>query len=247
MAEESSNRPQTVLVLEDDVVTLDEVSETLTDEGFHILRAESARALWEITECNTIDLFLIDLSLPDEDGLTLTRAIRKTSDVGIIIVSGKTSEVDRVVGLEIGADDYITKPFSPRELLARVRSVLRRTKGSTYPDIKHEPAGQEVVEFLGWALDLGAYHLVGPDGSGADLTTAEFELLRVFVEAPNRVLSRAFLLDQVYGHDWVGYDRRVDGLVSRLRRKIKQPLGTEPLIKTVHGSGYMFNPSVSKR
>ncbi len=247
MAEEVSNKLPAILILEDDLDTLDEVCETLSKEGFRALRAETSADLWALTEQNSVDLFLLDLVLPDSDGLSLMKTIRWESDVGIIIVTGKSGETDRVVGLEVGADDYITKPFSPRELVARVRTVLRRTKGSAYPGTKHEPAGQKVVVFLGWRLDLGAYHLVAPDGSEVNLTMAEFELLRVFVENPNRVLSRDFLLERVHGSEWASYDRAADGIVSRLRRKIKPPSGTVPLIKTVRGVGYLFTPNVSKK
>jgi len=247
MTEENPNSQPTVLVLEDDVDTLDEVSEALSDEGFHTLCAKNAFEFGEHIESNIIDLFLIDLNLPDGNGLSLAREIRGKSDVGIIIVSGKTSEIDRVVGLEIGADDYISKPFSPRELLARVQSVLRRTKGSTYPDAISDSAGQQIVEFLGWTLDLGSHHLVAEDGNAVELTTAEFYLLRAFTKASNRVLSRDFLLDQVHDYDWYGSDRGVDGLVSRIRKKLKQPAGTTPMIKTVRGVGYMFTPNVRKR
>lgn len=246
MTVNSSNDKQTILVLDDEADILDEVCETLSEEGFHTLSAENADQLWELTQHNSIDLFLLDLNLPGESGLDLTRTIRNVSDVGIIIITGKTSETDRVVGLEVGADDYVVKPFSTRELLARVRSVLRRTRGSVYPDVKQSQAGQNVVEFLDWRLDLDAHYLKSPDESDVDLTTAEFELLRVFVECPNRVLSRDFLLDRVHGREWAGYDRSMDGIVSRLRRKIKLPAGSPALIKTVRSAGYMFTPNVTK-
>jgi DNA-binding response OmpR family regulator len=240
----SKTRP-TVLILEDDRDTLDEVNETLSDEGFITLSVENVQAFEELSTRHVIDLFLIDLSLPDGNGLKLAREIRRDSEVGIIIVSGKTSEIDRVVGLEMGADDYICKPFSPRELLARVQSVLRRTRGSTYPRTVID-SGDEIAEFLDFKLDLGSRHLLAKDSKGVELTTAEFDLLRAFVEAPNRVLSRDFLLNQLHGLDWVGYDRGVDGLISRLRRKLKQPDETVPLIKTIRGVGYMFTASVRK-
>lgn len=242
----SSNDKQTILVLDDEVDILEEVCETLAEEGFHAIGAENADKLWELTKHNSIDLFLLDLNLPGENGLNLTRIIRKESDVGIIIITGKTSETDRVVGLEVGADDYVVKPFSTRELLARVRSVLRRTKGSVYPDVKQGQTGQNIAEFLDWRLNLDAHHLMSPDESDVDLTTAEFELLRVFVECPNRVLSRDFLLDRVHGREWAGYDRSMDGIVSRLRRKIKLPAGFPALIKTIRSAGYMFTPNVTR-
>jgi DNA-binding response OmpR family regulator len=243
VADQSSKICPTILILEDDRDTLEEVKETLTDGGFLVLPAENVQAFEKFKRHHIIDFFLIDLNLPDGNGLTLVRKIRGESEVGIIIVSGKTSENDRVVGLKIGADDYITKPFSPRELLARVQSVLRRTRGNTFPRTIID-SGEEIFEFLDWKLELGSRHLFAKDGRGIELTTAELELLRAFVQSPNRVLSRDFLLDQVHGLDWVGYDRGVDGLVSRLRRKIKQPVETVPLIKTVRGIGYIFTASV---
>lgn len=224
---------------------MEEISESLNDEGYFTLCAKNAEELWQLTHSNTIKLFLLDLKLPDANGLDLARKIRKESNVGIIIVSGKTSELDRVVGLEVGADDYISKPFSPAELLARIRSVLRRTEDNFYPDKKLRAAGEEVIEFAGWQLDLGAHHLLTPDKISVELTAAEFELLKTFVETPNRVLSRDFLLDRVHGDNWAGYDRGIDGLVSRLRRKIKMPSGTAAIIKTVRGSGYMFTPCIN--
>ncbi|MBT4519270.1 MAG: response regulator transcription factor [Halieaceae bacterium] len=254
MVEREAGHPITILVLEDDPDTLEEVSdtleevsETLSDEGFVVLCASSARQLRELVKRNSIDLFLMDLKLPDEDGLDLVRTMRTQSAVGIIIVSGKAGEIDRVVGLEVGADDYIAKPFSPRELVARVRTVLRRTKGSTYPDASHDSSAREVVEFSGWALDLAAHHLIAPSGEGVDLTTAEFELLRAFVESAHRILSRDYLLDRVHGQDWAGYDRGIDGLVSRLRRKLKQAPGAAPFIKTIRGAGYLFTADIVLR
>jgi DNA-binding response OmpR family regulator len=243
MTHQSSNTRPTVLILEDDRATLEEVEETLIDGGFNTLSAGNMQEFKDLGKQHIIDFFLIDLNLPDGNGLTLAKEIRTESDVGIIIVSGKSSEIDRVVGLEIGADDYITKPFSSRELLARVQSVLRRTHRSTWPKTAND-SEEGVAEFLDWTLDLGSRHLRLKDGTGIELTTAEYDLLKAFVESPNRVLSRDFLLDQLHGLDWAGYDRGIDGLVSRLRRKIQQPLQPEPLIKTVRGVGYMFTASV---
>ena len=199
-----------------------------------------------IQKDNIIDLFLIDLNIPGGSGLSLVREIRAKSDVGIIIVSGKTSEIDRVVGLEIGADDYITKPFSLRELLARIQSVLRRTREKTFPEkeIDNDP---EFAEFLDWKLDFGSHHLIAKDGEAIELTGTEFDLMRIFIESPKRVLSRDFLLGKLYGVDWVGYDRGIDGIVSRLRVKTKQANQTVPLIKTLRGVGYMFTASVKKQ
>ncbi len=234
-----------ILVLDDDPDILDEVCETLSEEGFEALRAASAAELWGLAEKNRIDLFILDLMLPDGNGLNLAKDIRQESDVGIIIVTGKSGETDRVVGLEIGADDYVTKPFSPRELLARVRSVLRRTKGCSYPgDGQKAGEDRKVAQFGGWRLDLASRHLSPPGGGEVPLTTAEFDLLKIFVESPNRVHSRDFLLDSVHGREWAGYDRGIDGLVSRLRKKIRPGPGTPEFIKTVRGAGYMFTPKI---
>jgi two-component system OmpR family response regulator len=246
MTKLSSNTFPTILIIEDDKETLDEIKETLSDEGFLTVTAGSIQGFEELKAHHVIDLFLIDLNLPDGDGLILAREIRGVSEVGVIIVSGKTNEIDRVVGLEIGADDYISKPFSPRELLARVQSVLRRTRGNTFPRTTVDSGGN-IAEFLDWKLDIGARHLSAKGGEGVDLTTAEFDVLRAFVEAPHRVLSRDFLLDKLHGLDWIGYDRGVDGLVSRLRKKMKQPVEAVPLIKTVRGVGYMFTATVKNR
>jgi len=233
----------TILIIEDYIDTLEEVKETLSTDGYITLSAESVQAFEAMKKHHVIDLFLIDLNLPDGNGLALAREIRAQSDVGIIILSGKNSEIDRVVGLEIGADDYITKPFSPREMQARVQSVLRRTYGNKFPRTIIETI-EDVVEFLDWKLDLGSHHLSSKSGEVIELTSAEFDLLRVFVESPKRVLSRDFLLGKLHGVDWVGYDRGVDGLVSRLRKKMKKPNQTEPLIKTLRGVGYMFTSNV---
>jgi len=235
-----------ILVLDDDTDILEEISEALEDEGFDVLTANTGAELWAAADKQQIDLFILDLMLKGENGLNIAKELRSKSDVGIVIVSGKAGETDRVLGLELGADDYITKPFSALELLARVRSVLRRTKGSSYPGLLQEPAGMAIVEFYGWNLDIGACHLVDPKGKPVSLTTAEFELLRSFVDSPNQVLSRDYLLDSIHGREWAGYDRGVDGLVSRLRRKIKPPDGIPPLIKTIRGTGYMFTASVVK-
>lgn len=232
---------ETILVLEDDPLTLEEVSETLLGDGFNVLTAKTATDFWALAENHRIDFFILDLMLPDESGLVIAKTIRRTSDVGIIILTGKKGLTDRVVGIEIGADDYVTKPYSPRELSARVASVLRRTKGNVYPGPR-KGATSDVVEFAGWTLDLMARNLSAPDGHQVVLTTAEFELLRVFVKEPNRVHSRNYLLDRIHGREWAAYDRTIDALLSRLRKKIKTPPGVPNLFKTVRGVGYMLTP-----
>jgi two-component system OmpR family response regulator len=170
---------------------LEELEEALSNVGFIILLAKNIHTFERVKISHIIDLFLIDLSLPYGDGLTLIREIR------------------------VGTHDYIIKPFSPRELLARVQAVFRRTHGNKYPE-QAVSLSMEIAEFLDWKLDLSSRCLITKDDKEVELTTAEFDLLRAFVEAPNRVLSRGFLLNQLHSLDWVGYDRGIDGLVSRL-------------------------------
>ncbi|MCP4076995.1 MAG: response regulator transcription factor [Gammaproteobacteria bacterium] len=236
-----------ILILEDDVLALDEAAEAISDEGFCVVKARSEQEFKTITKRHTLDLLLIDVNLPDGNGLSLARKIRMDSGVGIIIVSGKKiDEADRVIGLGFGADDYITKPYGPRELLARIHAVLRRTKGSQYPELKSNAAGIDIIEFLNWRLDLGAQQLSTPGGENIHLTTAEYKLLKVFLERPNRVLSREYLIEEVHDREWTVYDRGMDGLVSRLRRKIPLPGNIPPLIKTIRGAGYLFPHSVNR-
>ncbi len=239
-------KTQTILVLDDDPDIREEVCDALDGDGFKALAAENGTKLWALAKSNHIDLFILDLTLPGESGLALVTRIRQKSDVGIIIVTGKTGETDRIVGLEIGADDYVTKPFSPRELVARVRTVLRRTRGNVYPGMTREPAGKDIARFGNYLLDMGAHHLKTVDGEEVPLTTAEYELLKTFVERPNRVLSREFLLDSIHGREWAGYDRSVDGLVSRLRRKLKPAANEVQLFATIRGAGYMFTGAVRR-
>ena len=234
-----------IVVVEDDLDTREEIGDCLKLDGFAVTLVASAEAMRNIVKDQPDNLMLLDLSLPGEDGLTMTKAIRRESDVAIIMVTGRNEEIDRVLGLELGADDYITKPFSTRELLARVRNVLRRTKGQQYPDLnRHETKASSLYQFEGWILDVDRYRLVGPDDSEHPITTAEFRLLQSFVESPNRVHSREYLLDRTHGTSWAGYDRSIDGLVSRLRKIFTNVEPEQNYIVTVRGTGYVFTPAV---
>jgi DNA-binding response OmpR family regulator len=198
--------------------------------------ATSAKEMRERLAAEKPSLVILDLTLPDEDGFSLARELRATSDVAIVILTGKADATDKVVGLELGADDYVTKPFNDRELLARVRSVLRRTsrRGQT----RAEPAGDGVATFAGWRLDLGAYELRSPQGEVVALTPHEFQLLSALVRHGQRVLTRDAILELVAGRNWSPDDRSVDVLVGKLRKKIEPDASSPRLIDTVRGVGY---------
>jgi len=185
---------------------------------------------------------LRDLTLPDGDGLTVGREIRTRSVVPIIMVTGKGDTIDRVVGLEVGADDYIAKPFHVRKVLARVRAVLRRT--GSRPRGSDAAAQDERLTFERWVLDVAKRELMSPAGEICELTTSEFDLLRAFATHPKRVLSRNQIMDLLRGHDWSPVDRSIDNLVVRLRRKVETDPESARLIKTVRGVGYTFAADV---
>lgn len=236
-----------VMVLDDEPLILELLQASLSRDGFNVLCAASEEDFWNIVKLHEISLFLLDLNLPDGNGLNIAKKIRETSDVGIIILSGRTDEIDRIVSLELGADDYVTKPYSPRELSARISSVLRRTKSSIFrmgDDAQKPVEKANSVRFDGWELQQDTRRVIAPNGEDIELTTMEFDFLKAFVLRPNQVLSRQQLMDATKGQDWVCYDRAIDGLVSRLRRKVSP--GDESTqshyIKTVRGIGYMFSP-----
>lgn len=234
-----------ILVVDDEPRIRTMVRRYLVEEGLLVSEAENGAAMRAVLERERIDLVLLDLVMPGEDGLSLARDIRRGSDVPIIMVTGKGDLIDRVVGLEAGADDYIAKPFHLREVLARIRTVSRRSRGpapASAPDTPPPPS--EAVIFDGWRLDLGRRELRAPDRTEVALTSAEFELLRTFVQHPGRVLSRDQLMDLAKGRDWAAYDRTVDTQVMRLRRKIETDPANPGLIKTVRGAGYLFAATV---
>ena len=230
--------PYHIVVVEDDAVTRTKLAGYAEAAGHRVSEAEDGDGMWRILERDAADLILLDINLPREDGLDLTRKLRAQSRVGIILVTVRTDEVDRIVGLEIGADDYITKPFNPRELLARVKSVLRRAG-----DGPREPSPGR--RFAGWTFSTAARKLISPEGEIVQLTRAEHELLAALVEHPGQVLSRERLLALITHRSWDPSDRTIDVLVRRLRRKIEQNPGAPELIVTVHGEGYVFTPAVT--
>jgi two-component system OmpR family response regulator len=191
-----------------------------------------------------IDLILLDLMLPGEDGLSLCRSLRTQSNIPIIMLTAKGDEVDRVIGLEMGADDYLPKPFGSRELVARIKAVLRRSR-ETAPDSSDPARWPRQYRFDHWRLDTGRRELVRDDGTVLPLSTGEYDLLIVLVERPQRVLSRDQLLDLARGRTATALDRSIDTQVSRLRRKLEEDPANPILIKTVWGGGYVFTPAVS--
>ena len=237
-----------ILILEDEIAIAALLENALIEDGYDILRAETVAQFRDLIAVEPVDLFLMDLNLPDGTGLAFVREIRKVSDVGIILLTGRIDEMDQVVGLEIGADDYIPKPFRIRELRARINSVYRRTQhnrflpaGTVVADPEHADGGAQPVLFHGWALNPDSRRLTDPSGDEVKLTTAEFNLLAALVKNRNRVLSRDQIMTAIKGQDWAIYDRVVDGLVSRLRQKVAVDAGKEHFIKTVRGIGYMFS------
>ncbi|MGQ7793322.1 response regulator [Faunimonas sp. B44] len=245
MAEAQEERPH-ILVVDDDPRIRQMLTRYFGDEGFRVGGAQGGAAMRSYLEEHVVDLVLLDLGLPDEDGLTLARDLRGLSKAGVIIITGRGDVVDRIVGLEIGADDYITKPFHLREVLARVKSVLRRLKDVPAPKPAEEERPEEQFTFEGWTLDLVRRQLVDPAGEEVPLTTGEFSLLCAFVRNPGRVLDRDRLMDLTRGREWNAYDRAIDTQIARLRKKIEPDSQSPALIKSVRGVGYVFAAKVSR-
>ncbi|KAA6185317.1 response regulator [Thiohalocapsa marina] len=226
--------PARILVVDDDPALRELLQAYLTDTGFAVDLAADGPAMREAMQRAAPDAIVLDLMLPGVDGLTLTRALREHSQVPILMLSARGEEVDRVVGLELGADDYLAKPFSPRELLARLRALLRRTRGAQMAETRHEQFGP-------YRLDRDARRLLRND-EDIGLTGAEYDLIEVFIDRPGRVLTRDILLDLLKGYERDPFDRTVDLRVARLRRKIEPDPSRPVYIRTVRGSGYLFNP-----
>jgi len=224
-----------ILVVDDDPALRELLRAYLTDSGFVVDLAGDGEEMRKAMEFTMPDAIVLDLMLPTVDGLTLTRELRTRNDVPILMVSARGEEIDRVVGLEMGADDYLAKPFSPRELLARLRALLRRSQGGS------PTTALEGDRFGRYLLDRGGRRLLDGEAD-VGLSAAEFDLLKIFVERPNRVLSRELLLDLLKGYEWDPFDRTVDIRVARLRRKIEPDPARPVYIRTVRGIGYLFNP-----
>ena len=232
-----------ILVVDDEERIRSMLVRYFEGEGFRVSLAQDVASMRERMAADPADVVFLDVVLPGEDGLILARELRATSDVGIIMLTGRGDVVDRVVGIEVGADDYIAKPFHLREVLARTKSVLRRLKPAARAE-GTEPSDEPAVRFDGWKLDFSRRKLSAPDGKDVPLTTGEFNLMTVFVRHAGRVLDRDQIMDLTRGREWDAYDRSIDAQVARLRKKIEQDAKNPKMIQSVRGVGYVFTAKV---
>jgi two-component system, OmpR family, response regulator len=231
-----------ILVVDDDPQIRLLVSRFLQRHGYRVSSAPDGRVMQEMMARSPVDLVILDVMLPGKNGLDLCREARVSTQVPIIMLTARGDEGDRIAGLEVGADDYVTKPFSSRELLARVRAVLRRMRGRS---ASSEPTGSDIVAFDGWSLDMRRRELSSPQAVLVDLSTGEFDMLVAFIEHANRVLSREMLMEFAKTRASDPFDRTIDVQVSRLRRKLSDGEEDNRLIKTIRGAGYMFTPKIT--
>ncbi len=235
-----------LLIVDDDPEIGDLLSDYLSQHGYRVSSAQNGDDMWRAFKKAKIDLVILDIMLPGDDGITLCRKLRETSEVSIIMLSAVDEEADKVVGLEVGADDYLAKPFSPRELLARIKALLRRSSG----DLAEKRRASKLVSmpnirFLKWTLDRNRRQLIAPDGVNVPLSAGEYELLLAFLENPRRTLSRDQLLDLTRGREAGPFDRTIDVQVARLRKKIEEDSKAPKIIMTVRGGGYQFDATVA--
>ena len=230
-----------ILVVEDDRETRTLIAKYLRSNACNVTAVADGREMARAMTDHRVDLLILDVMLPGEDGLSLCRKVRAQSQTPIIMLTARGEAVDRIVGLEMGADDYLAKPFNPRELLARINAVLRRRDAAWAASAAE---GATALTFLGWRIDVRRRELRNPAGARVAMTSAEFDLLRTFCERPGRVLSRDSLLDLTQGRSAGSFERSIDVLVSRIRRKIEPDPQVPTLIKTVRSGGYVFTPTV---
>jgi two-component system OmpR family response regulator len=231
-----------VLVVDDDAEIRGLLHDYLKKNGYRVSAVADGRAMWAAFEAARPDIVVLDVMMPGDDGLTLCRDLRARSQVPIIMLTARGEETDRIVGLEMGADDYLPKPFNPRELLARIKSILRRTR--TLPE-NLQPDEARRLQFAGWALDTATRNLHSPAGVVVALSGTEFRLLRIFLAHPNRVLTRDQLIDLMLSRDATPFDRSIDVQVSRLRHRLNDDAAQPAIIKTVRGQGYVLAAEVA--
>ncbi|WP_063310119.1 response regulator [Pseudovibrio sp. Ad26] len=233
---------KTLLIVDDDEEIASLTADFLKDRGYTVFTANSAEEAIELLDTNHIDLMVLDIMLPGENGLTLCQRVRQTSRMPIIIISAITGDTERIVGLELGADDYLEKPFNPRELQARIYAIFRRTE-----DVETAAAPKaQRFEFAGWKLDEATRHLTAPDGVLVHLSSSEFDALLTFVKAPQKPISRDTLGRVLRGAKVDSHDRSIDILISRLRKKLAQTDPNTDFITTVRHQGYLFSQSVTR-
>ncbi len=235
------NYTASVLLVEDDAEIGELISRYLKANQIDVATASDGAAMDAALAEGAFDLLILDLNLPGEDGLSICRRLRAEKRLPIIIVTARDEDVDKIVGLEMGADDYLGKPFNPRELLARIRSVLRRAGGADQP-----LAARQIYRFSGWRVDILAREVAAPNGSKVAMTGAEFDLLHALCEHPNRVLTRDQLINLTHGPTAGPFERSIDTLISRLRQKIEADVKSPKLIQTVRSEGYMFSTQVAR-
>ena len=241
----NAHHPAHLLIVEDEPISRMRCASYFETEGYKVTQTEDAASMRQALATNDFDLILLDINLPDEDGLVLAREIRANSDIGIILVTGRTSDIDRIVGLEVGADDYVTKPVNMRELFVRVKNLLRRTSG----DHKHlhhsHESDNNIKHFLDWTFDIQKRQLINKSRQQFKLTRGEFELLNLFTSYPGIVLNRERIMSGLSHRESNPSDRTVDVLVRKLRQKIESDPANPELIITVHGEGYQFAVDVN--
>ncbi|OLS60209.1 response regulator [Pseudomonas putida] len=232
-----------VLIVDDDPLIRDLLHAYLSQEGYDVHCADTAEGAEAFLGSHVVDLVLLDIRLPGKDGLTLTRELRVRSEVGIILITGRNDDIDRIVGLECGADDYVIKPLNPRELVSRAKNLVRRVRCAQANQPKN--TSHALKQFADWALDSDRRRLIDPRGGETLLTHGEFQLLSVFLRNSGHTLTRDQLMDQIRNREWVPNDRSIDVLVGRLRRKLHDDPAEPQLIITIHGTGYLFTASVA--
>ena len=236
----SANREH-LLIVDDDKEIRNLLCDYLEQADYRVTAVGDGKAMRRVLETNRIDLVILDLMLPGEDGLTLCRELRSKTNLPVLMLTARGDEVDRIIGLEMGADDYLAKPFNPRELLARIKSVIRRAQALP---TNMESEKQNTLHFAGWTLDVATRNITAADGLVVPLSGAEYRLLRVFLDHPQRVLAREQLLELANGREAILFDRSIDVLVGRLRKRLRDDSREPLLIKTVRGEGYVLAATV---
>jgi two-component system torCAD operon response regulator TorR len=232
-----------ILVVDDEILTRQCLNDYFSEEGYTVFCAASAEQAEIIIKTERIDIILLDIRLPGKDGLTLTRELRVHSEIGIILITGRQDDIDRLIGLECGADEYITKPFNPREILARTKNLIRRVHHFT-ETLPSNPSLHTIKSFDSWQLNMDRRLLINEDQTMQQLTEGEFQLLNILMIHSGQVLSRDKILERIRNREWVPSDRTVDVLIGRLRKKLGDEPANPEIILTIHGTGYLFTPKV---